>query len=375
MPQPVETPVTPPVMSNKRFGGRLGFIDFTRGLAALVMLQGHVFHSFARPDIREGGPYSISQFLGGLAPAVFLFLTGVTLGFLMNGLERKGADGKARVFAALRRAGYLATVAILFRVQLWAFSWPTGQWTDMLKVDILNCMALAIILLAPLAVFTTAERARHAMVIGIAIAIASPVISLIDPSNLPMMVRMYLVPDYRYFSFFPWASFVAFGLCAGSILRVAGSEQMHRVMQWSAILGFGLVITAQYFSNLPYSLYPSVDFWLNSPGLILIKLGAILVILAVTFLWTSTAGAEGWSWVRQLGTTSLLVYWVHIELVYGRWFGYWKEKLDNGECAIFAFLLILSMLALSVVSKKWNWKAIRSWLSLAPPTPERVSGD
>ena len=133
--QTADRTVTPPVMSNKKFGGRLAFIDFTRGLAATIMLQGHVFHSMARSDVREGGPYTLSQFLGGLAPAVFLFLTGVTLAFLMNGLEKKGLDAKARVGAALRRAGYLATIAILFRVQLWAFSWPYGQWTDLLKVD------------------------------------------------------------------------------------------------------------------------------------------------------------------------------------------------------------------------------------------------
>ena len=65
-----EETATPPVMSNKKFGGRLAFIDWTRGMAATMMLQGHVFHSFARNDLREGGPYAISQFLGGLAPAV-----------------------------------------------------------------------------------------------------------------------------------------------------------------------------------------------------------------------------------------------------------------------------------------------------------------
>ena len=103
---------------------------------------------------------------------------------------------------------------------------------------------------------------------------------------------------------------------------------MHRVMQWSAILGFGLILSGQYFSNLPYSLYPAVDFWLNSPGLIFIKLGVIMVMLAVTFLWTHHGSGQGWSWVRQLGTTSLLVYWVHIELVYGRWFRILERESD-----------------------------------------------
>jgi hypothetical protein len=218
------------------------------------------------------------------------------------------------------------------------------------------------------------------VVLGLATAVASPVVSLIDPGLLPEYVRMYLVPDARYFSFFPWAAFVAFGLSAGSILRLVTADQMHRVMQWCAITGFGLVITAQYFSNLPYSLYSNSDFWLNSPGLIFIKLGVILLLLSFTFIWTHHGAGEGWSWVRQLGTTSLLVYWVHIELVYGRWFGFWKESLTYGQCTIAAAVLVVAMLALSGASTHWDWKGIRSLMDMlsSPPKavkPARVSGD
>ncbi len=43
---------------------RLPYLDWVRGIAALVMLQGHVFNSFLRDDLREGGPYVMSQFAG-----------------------------------------------------------------------------------------------------------------------------------------------------------------------------------------------------------------------------------------------------------------------------------------------------------------------
>ena len=82
-------PPAPPPAAKRKTLTRLPFLDFTRGLAATVMLQGHVFHSFLRNDLRESGAYIISQFIGGLAPAVFLFLTGTTLGFMMYGFDRK----------------------------------------------------------------------------------------------------------------------------------------------------------------------------------------------------------------------------------------------------------------------------------------------
>ncbi|MEO7651297.1 MAG: hypothetical protein ABIZ80_12595, partial [Bryobacteraceae bacterium] len=88
------------------------------------------------------------------------------------------------------------------------------------------------------------------------------------------------------------------------------------------------------------------------------KLGVILWMLAFGFIWTRYAAGPGWSWVAQLGTTSLLVYWVHIELVYGRWLGYWKESLDNASSFALACAIILLMLALSAAKTFGNsWRA------------------
>jgi len=341
----------------------------------MIMLQGHVFHSFGRTDLRDSGPWVISQFIGGITPAIFLFLMGVTLAFGMDGRERKGARPVSRWRTALKRAGYFFAIAFAFRLQLWLFAWPQSPAVDLLKVDILNCMGAAVLAMSVFAMISTVQRIHAGFIAGAAIAAASPLISLIGPS-LPETAQLYLVPDGRYFSFFPWAAFVAFGLGCGSILRLVTQDQMHRVMQWSAIVGFGLIISAQYFSNLPYSLYPAVDFWLNSPGLIFIKFGVILVVLSLAFLWTHHGAGNGWSPLRQLGTTSLLVYWVHIELVYGRWFGSWKEALTNSQCVAVSVGLVLLMLGLSWLRHNWNLPELRlGSIWPASPEPRRISGD
>src|SRR4030095_9293498 len=113
-----------------------------------IMLQGHVFDSFTRTDLRSGGPFVLSQFVGGMPAGIFLFLTGVTLAFLMDGGERKGVPAGMRVLTVLRRAGYLFLLAFAFRFQLWLFGWPVSPWTDLLKVDVLNCMGFSIALLS-----------------------------------------------------------------------------------------------------------------------------------------------------------------------------------------------------------------------------------
>jgi uncharacterized membrane protein len=342
--------------SNK--SARLRYLDWTRGVAALIMLQGHTFHSFTRTDLRDNGPYVFSQFLGGLAPAVFLFLTGITMAFRMDSDERAGLSRGARVLSALRRARYLLLLAMLFRIQLWLFSWPGNSPSAILKVDILNCMALAGAVFSIMSVFRTLERARLCAVLGLAAALASPLISQLDWSPVPSLVRNYIAPDYLYFSFFPWASFFAFGLSVGSVIRLLRDDQMDRAMQWAALLGGVLIVGGRYFAELPYSMYTKSEFWLDSPELTLIKLGLLLWILPLAFVWTRYAASTGWSAICQLGTTSLLVYWVHIELVYGRWLGAWKESLDNTQVAVLTCAVIGLMLALSVLrtsSKKWSF--------------------
>ena len=352
---------------------RLGYLDWMRGVAAVAMLQGHVFHSFTGKQWREGSAYTLSQFFGGMPPALFLFLTGVTLAFLMDSSEKKALPPLERVIVALRRSAYLFSLAYLFRFQLWLFGWPNSPWTDLLKVDILNCMGLGMASMAVMSVFSTFQRARYSTVLGLLIACASPVVSSLDWSGAPGIIRSYLIPDVNYFSFFPWASFLAFGVAAGSLIRIIPPAAGERFMQWSALMGFGLLLGGGFFFNVPYSLYSKSEFWLDSPGLVLMKLGAILLLMALGFVWNEHVIKGRWNWLLQMGTTSLLVYWVHIELVYGRWFWAWKENLTVGQTTLVSVAIIGLMLALSVARTRWSqWsgRLVRSLKLKRAPLPE-----
>ena len=356
---------------------RLPFLDWTRGLAAVIMLQGHTFHAFVRNDLRNDGPYIYSQFVGGLPPAIFLFLTGITFAFSMERSDRFSRGWGWRWIQAMKRARYLFLLAFVFRFQLWLFSGArAASWTDLLKVDILNCMGVTMFVVAPLAILDKYYRSRVAALIGFAIAFASPLISLGHWDWLPWPLRNYIVPNFDFFTMFPWAAFLAFGIAAGTVLKSVTADQMNRLMQWTTIIGFSFVFGGQYVSNLPFSVYVASEFWLNSPWLVLMKLGLVLMISGGAYLWTEHIVHERWSWVKQLGTTSLAVYWIHIELVYGRWFGAWKEQLNNYQCATFALLLTVAMLAVSIMRTRWREFPWPQWVPVPPPArPRRVAGD
>lgn len=337
---------------------RLAYLDWVRGLAALIMLQGHVFHSFLRKDLREGGPYLMSQFVGGMPPAIFLFLLGVTFAFLMDSREKKGVIGVQRWRTSLQRSGYLFLVAFLFRIQMWLFAYPNNPWTDIFRVDVLNNMGLALAVLSVMAFFKTRERIRLCAVLGVAIAAAAPLVSNVDWSWAPELVRNYIIPDKNYFGFFPWAAFVAFGMSVGSLLRIVKTEEIGGTMQWLAWGGLAVSFTAYTVGNMPLTIYSNSDYWLNGPALVFIKLGAVLILLAFGYVWTLQI-AESLDWIRQLGTASLLIYWVHIELVYGRWLGYWKERVPLEPAIAMAVALILLMVGLANLQR--NWAGVKAY--------------
>ena len=351
---------------------RLEYLDWFRGLAALVMLNGHVWHSYLKPEEKTSGIYLLTQFIGGMPPAVFLFLTGVTLAFLMDSTERKGMPPRTRVVEALKRSRYLFFLAFALRLQLWVFGLP-APWEGLFKVDVLNCMGFSIAVLAIMAAFRTAERIRLCAVLGLAIAFLSPVVSQMDWSGVPWMVRAYIVPDHNFFGIFPWGAYLAFGVCVGSIIRTIQPEAVDRAMQWAALAGGVLILTCQYFASSSATVYAKSDYWLNSPAQVLTKVGVMLIVMAFAFVWTRYGAGTGWSWVRQFGTTSLLVYWVHIELVYGK-ASWWKERLNIPETLVAAAVIIPLMLVVSTLQthrEKWKeilWaRGIRYW----PPVGER----
>ncbi|MFN7992931.1 MAG: heparan-alpha-glucosaminide N-acetyltransferase domain-containing protein [Bryobacteraceae bacterium] len=319
-------------------------LDWLRGLGVLIMLQGHTFNSFARPNLQNHPVYILSQFVGGLPAPIFLFLVGATLAFRLDRADRAGLDPAARVRFALRRALFLAAIAFLFRLQLWIFSWG-NPWQEIFRVDILNCMALAVLALSPLALAAPPRRVNWGLAAGLIVASIAPLINESDWSGVPWIIRNYVLPNKAFFSFFPGAAYTAFGFSFGALLRCSPKSARDRIMQWTACLGLGVILTAHYFSNLPFSIYPHSDFWLNSPGLILIRTGIVLVLAAVGFVWTARQSAATLSFMRTLGTNSLLIYWVHVELVYGRWFP--KEWMTIGQCCLASLLLVAMMYGLA----------------------------
>ena len=175
-------------------------------------------------------------------------------------------------------------------------------------------------------------------------------------------MQEYLAPGQGQgrgrFPLFPNAAYVAFGLAIGSIVKAAKQDRFDRLMQWGVLIGFALMFTGQYFSNLPYSVYTKSSFWSDSPTLVVIRGGIALVLTGGCYLWTEYCVGPGWSWMQTLGRNSLMVYWVHVMLVYGDIFKPLKGALSIRAAILATLTVTVLMLGMSMA---WLWrKALRA---------------
>jgi fucose 4-O-acetylase-like acetyltransferase len=118
----------------------------------------------------------------------------------------------------------------------------------------------------------------------------------------------------------------------------------------AGMAGVALVAAGHWLDLQPERLYASYDYWHTSPSFFIARLGMLLMILTASYAWCKW-GAGQWSFspLILLGQASLLVYWVHLEFVYGKFSILPKHSVSirsasYGLLAIFLAMLILAFL-------------------------------
>ncbi len=302
-------------------------------------------------------------------------------------LREKGMARNAIARQTILRGSEIFVLGLLFRVQEYALGYKWVPWTDLLRVDILNTLGLSIALLGALCWFASAAEvgiARRwslwgALATAAAIAVLTPPLwSTWRPKFLPWPLESYLngvhtygEPQHWLFPVFPWCAFAFVGLATGFALfseeaRIAEPRFFAKL----AGVGAGAIVLSLVFEALPIQLYAMHDFWHSDPGFLALRSGVLVILMALAFVWCEKGwGQRGFSPVIQLGTTSLLVYWVHIELVYGMLSILRKHENGIGKATIGLIVIFLAMLALSLWRIEAKGKAVR----VLPPRPQPAS--
>jgi len=353
-----------------------------RGLACFLMFQTHCYDSWLSGGARQSKFFTYSQ-LGGTFPApLFLFLAGTSFALVTEKLRQKNLPPFQIAGTTIRRGAEIFGFGLLFRLQEYLIAWGWAPKSDLLRVDILNTIGLSMMLMGLVCWLVLAwgghDHAKLALILtsaGTALLISlltPPLWTTWRPRWLPWPLESYVngvhnlgTPQPWLFPIFPWAAFAFAGLAVGFMLQSQWSRRRETAMFcFAGVAGIVLVQSARRLDAQPRQLYAVYDFWHTSPNFFLIRVGMLLVILAGSYAWCRWgAGQWGFSPLILLGRASLLVYWVHIEFVYGRFSILPKRAVNIGTASAGLLTIFLAMLALAFIRTRWKGRGteITAW--------------
>jgi uncharacterized membrane protein len=289
----------------------------------LLMLGWHTVDAWTRPSARQSPVFDWVLLLGGFAAPLFLWLAGLSVALLAARTLTTGASRTDVAAMICRRGLEIFVLAFLFRLQAFIVS-PGNHPILIFRVDILNVMGLSIVLagLAWLAGETSRTRVVWYGGLAAGVAVLTPIVRttpLVDA--LPQWLQWYLRPsgDLTTFTLFPWAGFVLAGSACGVLLSGGRDDRSERRIH-AALAAVGLVLLAlgHHLSTRP-TIYAASEFWTSSPTWFVMRLGILIVALAVIHAAAGIASRQDIHLrsLARLGRSSLFVYWIHVELVYG----------------------------------------------------------
>jgi len=357
--------------------GRIAYIDWMRGLACLLMFQTHCYDSWLGGAARHTQFFLWSQ-LGGTLPApLFLFLAGVSFALVTDRMRAKGIGANQIAATTIRRGAEIFGLGLLFRVQEFLLGQPWAPWTDLARVDILNAIGISMMMMGIACRLTRTRAANIALSAAVAAGIAMatpPLWTTWRPRWLPWSlesyingVHIYKEPQPWLFPIFPWTAFAFAGLAAGFLLMSEWArDNLAKATALAGVSGLALFHLSTRLDSRP-QMYAVYDYWHTSPNFFLARVGILLMIVFLSYAWCRWGpGQWGFSPLIQIGQTSLLVYWVHIEFVYGR-FSILKKQSQSISMATFGLAIIFTAMLLLSIGRtrlKGRGAEMREWLAL-----------
>lgn len=369
--EPGSVQVALPLPTPKR-RQRIEAVDWLRGLAVLLMIQTHLYDSWCNQAAKATVAYGWTRFIGGIPSRLFLLLVGVSMAIRFESQLAAKVDRATMVRTAAKRGLEVIALAYLFRLQEYVLG-GCWDWHDLYRVDILNCIGASMVVAA----FVTAPwRGRPAIVptlLAAAVVIAlGPIVGPMHfPSFLPRPLTSYLGGErpMAWFPLFPSLAWPLVGVLIGHYWVRSSASARKQAIAFVVTGAVGVAMMRAVVivrAHNPYIIhYPSDLVQQMGPGTFFYRLGQIGPLALLAYLVTRVFPRHWFSLMRLFGQTSLLVYWVHVELVYGLLLGRLHHRLSMWGATVG---LVLMTAAMAVVAKL-RLKYWHGWRKISVPKP------
>lgn len=345
---------------------RVIFIDLARAAAVIMMLYGHTVSALLAVEYRVGLWHDVWVFQRGLTSGLFLLLSGFAFSIATTRHWPAHTHLSAQVLRRLRRFGLyiLLGYGLHFPVSSLAeLRATTGErWLSFLAVDVLQLIGVTFVAVQLLVLATRERRvfAAAAFVLAAVVLLVSPWAWTVDwPALVPLPVAAYLTPATgSLFPLFPWAAYVLIGAGLGQLYARWGADHLasfaSRVLFAPGVALLAVVLTTEaaglpLFGSGPMS-------WV--PADVLIRTGACLIVLAV-IAHSSRFIARLPRVFGVVAQESLLIYFVHLCILYGSIWSPGLQRLYGEALAPAATVLVVVVLMAAMVGLAWMWNGLK----------------
>lgn len=338
------------------------------------MMLVHSGPVWLQAEHREGGYAGALGQISGMVAPVFLFLAGVSVAIA----ARRSSEASLWEQRAVRRRVSLRGLAIAaigyaMHGSFWIFGGLHGDWRGVLKVDVLQCIGVALAVLPWMAwpAGRSAPRSLAAMLLfllGAQLTWRLPLAAVL-PDALAGYLTYYA--DYALFPLFPYAAWIALGLLVGPLWLAAEENERGRIRFW-----FGVAATAA----LAIAATPGLEWLERASGLrdvpsaeggavrttvsfFVFKAGMTLALLCAARLTGLLPAASRPGPLLLLGRRSLFAYVLHLFLIFHLFALVWRDRLAPPE-----HLGGFALLAATTTALTWLWHRRRPLSRLLPLT-------
>jgi len=344
---------------------RVIFIDLARALAVLLMVQGHTFDALLDPAHRRGLGYDAWVFQRGLTSCLFLLLAGFAFTLTTTRHWDRHLRLSRTLGTRLRRFGLFVVLGYGLHFPVRHYTDLVGmadeRWQSFLAVDVLQLIGLSLIGLQFLVLVARTPRAFAATALAscVVVVVSTPLAHSIDwSSRMPSFLGAYLTPATgSNFPLLPWSAYVLFGAALGHVYSRWGALHLAAFANRVLLIGGAGMLTASLaMSRLPFDIFEPANALTAIPNQFLVRVGSVLLLLGIVAHLSRRIATLPWAFAA-LAQESLLVYFVHLCIVYGSiwnpgllWF--LGATLAPGQILAIEVVLIGAMVTLAL---GWNW--------------------
>lgn len=344
---------------------RAQFIDMLKGLALIVMIEVHVVNIFLSTDLKSAWWFSYLNFVNGLVAPAFTFSSGMVFVLsLQKGLDELRKFGmkfwnKLGRLLIVLLAGYSIHMSYLSLRKISNPSYPQ-MLQEFLKVDILQCIAVGLILLLLLRLIIKNDIGFYAtiLVLDILVLAFGPYAWKTDFAQfIPLGIANYFNRIHgSLFPLFPWLSFILTGALIGKLyvelkIKIGERKFAQYLIYSGSVLFLGSVLLLNIL--LPGSIVeikPNPIFFLE-------RLGVLLLLLGLFWFYINRFPDYN-SFVLDVSRESLMVYWLHLKVLYKKfWDGKGLIELLDIQLSLFEVLVITIVLIVIMIllAKVWGF--------------------